>query len=632
MHKLIKLLLLPLTLTGIRLTTTFFVGFLLVVSPLILTTDVAFGESDSSLRLEAVTSLDETLNHTSEVVDEANNALNTTEKAINDLNERIAEQKEHLKTTYSEETKIVVQEHLNYLEKQISEEKRTFERLALGGVNPDQFQLTSEESVVEDYNWHQELLVIIQPVFAEIQRMTSSIREKDYLTRQLSETSHKLSELNKGLENLQTLDRGELNDATLLRLTNLEEYWLGYQKDLKRQQDSYSATLKELTDDRAFFELFIEALKNFVTGRGLVIFTSFIVFFGVLYLLTKTIDFIVFFREKRRSPLILKASIKWRILLLILRIASILAAMVAGLVVLHAMGDMVLFGLAILLLTIILFGFRNYLPRYLSELRFFLNLGSVRQGERVLYRGIPWRVERIYFYGAYLVNPALDNGRIRLLYPSLMTLTSRPVEMDEVWFPSRVGDRFLLSDETFVEVLRQTPEFIYLKSWGRFILYPTDEFFAAKLVNLSDGFYSVVEFSLDYKHFDLPIDYVIRTLERGITDFLKMTDLHDQYETLSVDFSEISQDYAFVYKVFVFMKGSAADFYYTISRKVEQACLRVAQKEGWTLAYNHVALETRRSHPFRPIKNESTDNEPIENKEENLSINDPTSINKPHKE
>lgn len=609
-----------------------FIRYLLLFMILPIVFGVAFGEVGSSPEHKATASSSEPANQLLEMVDEPDNALNTTEKAIKDLNERIVEQKERLTSTYSEETKIAIQEHLNYLEKQLNEEKRTFERFALGGINPDQFQLTSDETVVEDYNWHRELLVIIQPVFAEIQRMTSSIREKDTLTRQLDEINHKLGELNKGLENLQALDREELNEASLSRLTNLEDYWLGYQKDLKRQQDSYVTTLKELSDDRSFFELFIEALKNFATGRGLVIFTSFIVFFGVLYLLTKITDFIVFLREKRRSPLILKASIKWRLLLLALRIASILAAMIAGLVVLHAMGDMVLFGLAILLLTILLFGFRNYLPRYLSELRFFLNLGSVRQGERVLYRGIPWRVERIYFYGAYLVNPALDNGRIRLLYPSLMTLTSRPVEMDEMWFPARVGDRFLLADETFVEVLRQTPEFVYLKSWGRFILYPTDEFFAAKLVNLSHGFYSVVEFSLDYKHFDLPVDRVIEILEKGVIDFLKTTDLHDQYETLSVDFSEISQDYAFVYKVFVFMKGSAADFYYTISRKVEQACLRVAQKEGWTLAYNHVALETRHSHPFRPIKNKPLDIKSRENEKEDLLINDPTSSNKSDKE
>src|SRR5699024_4237623 len=254
-------------------------------------------------------------------------------------------------------------------------------------------------------------------------------------------------------------------------------------------------------------------------------------------------------------------------------------------IVLHSMGDMVLFGIAILILLALIFAFRNYVPKYFSEIRLFLNLGSARQGERVIYRGVPWLIERITLYSATLYNPALDNGRIRLMLPELATLVSRPLNNDEIWFPAKVGESFILPSGTFGEVKRQTPESVYLNSFNSTIIYPTADFIAGAPTNLSNGYYAVADFGLSYKHFDTPVDEVFTTLKEYIIEFLSNTPLHDQYNSLSVEFRKINEGMSLVYTVIVSMKGSSAAYYFQSGRLLQEACLRCAQKEGWSMPF-----------------------------------------------
>lgn len=287
-------------------------------------------------------------------------------------------------------------------------------------------------------------------------------------------------------------------------------------------------------------------------------------------------------------------------MLLMYRAFSVIISVVAFLIVVHSMGDMVLFGIAILILLALIFAFRNYVPRYFSEIRLFLNLGSARQGERVIYRGVPWIIERITLYTATLYNPSLDNGRIRLMLPELETLTSRPFNNDEIWFPAKVGDSFILPSGAFGEVLRQTPESVYLNSFNSTIIYPTADFIAGAPTNLSYGYYAVADFGLSYKHFDTPVDEVFSKLEAFVTEFLSNTALHDQYNSLSVEFRRINEGMSLVYTIIVSMKGSAAGYYFQAGRLLQQACLRCAQKEGWSMPFTNIEM---RDNQNRVIEN-----------------------------
>ncbi len=522
--------------------------------------------------------------------------LETTEESITELQKSIADVKNELAQTLSDEGKAALEERLQQLQTRLNQARIDFEKYALGGIDIN-FLTKSNTEETMNYDWQAELLQIVQPVFSEIQRLTQTTREREEINRELTIINEKIAKLEQGLGYLNNIPTENLDPQLKTRLESIGSNWTVFLNELKRDKEQNLAILDTLTTDKTFFQSLKDGTVNFIKGRGLILLVSFATFFIVLYLLTKVVDFLIQ-RRNRNLKGQQKVNLKARLLLLTYRIFSVIASVIAFLIVLHAMGDMVLFGLAILILLALIFAFRNYLPKYFSEIRQFLNLGSARQGERVIYRGIPWIIERITLYSATLYNPALDNGRIRLMLPELKTLTSRPFENDEIWFPSKVGESFLLPNGTYVEVKRQTPESLYLDAFNSMIIYPTADFIANAPTNLSRGYYTTVDFGLSYKHFNTPVDEVFQKLKAYIIEFLSKTALHDQYDSISVEFRKINEGLSLVYTVIVAMKGSSAPYYYQSGRKLQEACLRCAQQEGWDLPFTNIEM---RDHQNREI-------------------------------
>ena len=75
-------------------------------------------------------------------------------------------------------------------------------------------------------------------------------------------------------------------------------------------------------------------------------------------------------------------------------IASLLA-LLAGVSVLYAQGDWILLGLVIIVLVGLVLVLQRSLPGYINEARLLLNIGPVREGERIIYHGLPWRVQTL---------------------------------------------------------------------------------------------------------------------------------------------------------------------------------------------------------------------------------------------
>ncbi len=522
--------------------------------------------------------------------------LESTEQNIIDLQKNIDELRAQLPDAEGEEAQKSLETRITQLQTRLDQSRNDFIKYALGGIDINFLTKVDDETDL-NYDWQAELLQIVQPVFSEIQKLTQATREREELNRELAITNQKIAKLEYGLTYLQNIPRDDLNENIVKQLDLIGENWHDFLENLKRDQEHYQTLLEGLTTDKTFLESLKDGFINFVKGRGLILAVSILTFIITLYILTKGMDFIIHHRNRKLYGQ-QKVNLRGRLLLLFYRAISVVIALVASLIVLHTMGDMVLFGLAILILLALIFAFRNYVPKYFSEIRLFLNLGSARQGERVIYRGIPWIIERITLYTATLYNPALDNGRIRLLLPELQTLTSRPVENDEIWFPSRVGEAFLLPNGTYVEVKRQTPESLYLESFNSIIIYPTANFITAAPTNLSRGYYTVVDFGLSYDHFATPVDEVFTKLREYIIDFLSNTAIHDQYSSLNVEFRKINEGLSLVYTVIVAMKGSAASYYFQSGRMIQEACLRCAQKEGWNMPFTAIEM---RDHQNRAI-------------------------------
>ncbi len=517
--------------------------------------------------------------------------------AIKEIDSHKAELEQELKKNLHPNDAEEIERRIQQLSNQKAELNRLFERDSLG-VEPSRLSLTPTEEEAP-YDWKHELLTIVQPVFTEMQRMTQTQRVRENLRQRHEEIIELLKTIDKSKEHLQTLtDRGELSEPVRKRLELLDERLENNRKDAEREYQIIEENLLALEDTRSFFERLWVSILEFIKGRGFILVTAFGTFFTILYLSSRLLSYLSDRRE--RLGYTRRVNVKWRFMVLFYRLFTFIIALISLLVVLHSMGDMVLFGLAILILLALLLSFRNYLPTYISELRTFLNLGQARQGERVIYNGLPWKIDKINLYFAYLVNPELNNGRIRLTVTMLGTLVSRPVLLDEIWFPCKVGDSLILPDGTYVEVLRQTPESIYLESFNAHIIYPTNEFLAAKPRNISKGFYAVIDFGLAYTHFNLPVDEVFAKIHAGVESHLEAEDsgVAGQINSISVEFRRIEEGRSLLYTVILDMKGTAASYYFQVQRMAQEACLRTAQKEGWTMPFTQVSIHRGKNDDF----------------------------------
>ncbi len=473
------------------------------------------------------------------------------------------------------------------------EYERVFEKISLGGLDTARFETaTGITDDTEGYDWQKELVIIMQPVFSEMQRLTEGPRKRELLRVELKEISERITLLKEGLNYLTQLKSDELTSEALEKINRLEEEWQLRLENLQHQKTLVSYDLEDLTDDHTFFERISASVIRFATGRGLILLVSFSAFFGVFYLFSKGLKLMA--RNRERHGKARPISIRWRVALLAYQLVMVIASLFVLLTLLHSSGDMVLFGLAIIILLLILISMRNAIPAYLQKLRLFLNLGQAREGERVIYNGIPWKIEYINLYTVYLLNPALDNGRIRLTVDILNGMVSRPIKHNEIWFPSKVGESFIMPDGLHVVVKRQTPESVYLDYFGGHIIYPTADFIKAKPNNISQGYSTTVNFGLGYEHFSLSIDDVIATIRTKVEAALKERGMLEYTTGVTVDFRRVEAGESLLYTIIVGMGHDAVGFYYSLPRLIQKVCVETAQENGWNLPFTEVSL--RRDH------------------------------------
>jgi hypothetical protein len=143
---------------------------------------------------------------------------------------------------------------------------------------------------------------------------------------------------------------------------------------------------------------------------------------------------------------------------------------------------------------------KTYLPKFLAEIKLVLNLGSVKEGQRIVWNNCPWIVKKIGMV-VQLENKYLDSGVTMLPIREMLNLHSRPLVKNEQLFPSKKGDFVLLSNNIYGEVQIQTPENVVISLSSTLqIIYTVQEYFSLKPQNYSNGFQLNMGLSVGYKH------------------------------------------------------------------------------------------------------------------------------------
>jgi len=264
---------------------------------------------------------------------------------------------------------------------------------------------------------------------------------------------------------------------------------------------------------------------------------------------------------------------------------------ISSLVALYFLNDWLLLSVIVLFMLGVFWASRHFIPQLFQEMRLALNLGTVKEKERLIWNNVPWEVANLGLQ-ATLVNPYLEGGNLNLPLRVLIGKYSRPIVEDEPWFPSQMSDWVILSDGTYGRIEQQTMEQVVLRLKGNTLkFYSTQEFMGKTPMNLSKGFRYDIEFGLDYSVQSRIVDEIPKLFEKGL-----WTHLERHYQKDSPDFThtKVSFDNAgsssLNLKVIVEVEGRCAESYEEIERDIQSTLVRVCNENNLTIPFNQLTV------------------------------------------
>lgn len=508
---------------------------------------------------------------------------------LHEIREALKEKRAKLKEIQKQLVKNKNAEEVNELKlqqeellKTITKLNQSFEQVATGGVDMAVFS----EQPVPEFDWQKELILVAKPILDSLKELTEKPRKIEKLRSDILRLETLRTVTQNTQNTLQNLQTQKLSDEVQEKLTALIESWQKREADIREALEMARYQLKSLQSEQTLpFESISRTLQDFAQGRGitLLIAVAVVASIWLLMSLLRRLLFLFYHPDKKH-----RARFRWRrVIQYGINLLTIVLAVFGSITVFYARNDVLLLGLTILSLLMVLFSLRTTLPRYATEIRILLNLGSVRQDERVIYQGIPYHVRTIGMYST-LVNPDLD-GVIRLPTAALNDLVSRP-RTDEPWFPCQVGDYLLLEDGSFAQVLKQSVENVQLRLRGSSTFIKSADFIERPIRNLSrDGFLVVVTFGVDYRHQAECLNRIPETFAAALNTAFAQSPLSSSVVELLVDFKEAGAS-SLDYLIVATMNGDAASDYFSIQRLIQKTCVAVCNREQWGIPFAQLTI------------------------------------------
>jgi small-conductance mechanosensitive channel len=502
-------------------------------------------------------------------------ALEIAENELERLHGRLAK-------AVTEDEKQEIAAEVDKQRERVGKLRDNFRTLATG-VEESGYQREAEPSAT----WQQQVEDIIEPISRGMRQITASPREMSNLREELAIWSDRMQLTENATARLDELLETPGSTPVRAELEAAQRLWVGR----KAEADSRVQVLKQQIADKerdmpSTWASVSGFFADFWRSRGLNLLLA-IVAASVAFIATRRIYQIV----RRVSPLHRNGGndLAARSADLMVGGLAILLAILMVIMVFYLRGDWLLLTLTILAVFGILWGSKQALPPYLDQIRMILNIGPVRQGERLIYQGLPWQVERLNFYCEFR-NPELSGGLLRLPIREVMPLHSRPLGDKEPWFPTRADDWVKLADGTFGKVIQQSPDQVtVLKHGGSLKSFPTALFLEQTPENLSRGFRVNVKFGIDYRY------QAISTIE--VPEVFKLEVRHQLENALGsgavvsvkvelASASSSSLDYA----ILADFTGDVASRYNVLERLIQKACVDVCNDRGWVIPFTQITV------------------------------------------
>ena len=494
---------------------------------------------------------------------------------------RIAEKKQKLKKSSSESEKKELQEELQKLDKQFTDSVNDFKRIATG-IDVELFA----EKKPEAFDYKQEITSLIKPGLQEIKRLTVRARHKTKLKEELSYYGKLAPVARDAGKNIKALLSQTTDKKLKKHLRELQPEWKNIAEMIDSKLQLAQMELEKMdTEDVSIVESSQASIKNFFRTRGLYLLLAIAVFFAVVLVFRLIYQAIVKvvpgYRVKHRSLYI-------RVWDLFFRIFTLLCAVFGLVIVLYGAEDWVLLSMTIVFFIGLAWAVRQTIPKVWHQCRLMLNIGSVREGERIVLHGVPWLVQDINVFSK-LENPALGI-ELRLSIDELIGKNSRSVGKNEPWFPCKKDDWVILSDGIRGKVVSLSHEMVELvERGGAHKTYQTADFLFLSPRNISTNFRLKETFGISYDLQQHSTDTIPDTLQAFISEKVEEEGYQDSLLNLRVEFQQAGAS-SLDLVVIADFKGTMAPLYNRLRRSIQRWCVDCSTTNNWEIPFPQLTV------------------------------------------
>lgn len=442
--------------------------------------------------------------------------------------------------------------------------------------------------------WTKQLEEITSPLLQAIRDLTEKPRKVDSLKKRIIELENTLALHKEASLNLRKLEsiQGETTNSDKPEVTR-------YHSRLALLRNKYDPELPELnikesrksleqilSTDESLIDSATNQIKDFFKNRGKNLLITIATFCGLWWLLNRLRKWVLRFNLfSQLSPAFGKLfSAAYNIFILII-------CLLVGMACLYFFNDWLLISLIVMVLILVAWTSRQYLPTFLQEIKLIVNLGMVREGERLIWNGVPWLVRDIGL-NATLINTRLEGGEIRLPVRELIDKHSRPVVEGEPWFPTKTRDWVILNDGSYGWVKHQTLEQVILSlKGGSLKYYSTAEFLSQSPLNISTGFRYCIEFGLDYGVQDRICEEIPTLVENGLKSSLAKF-----FEGSSPDFNFLEVRFdnpgasSLNLMIIIHVDGKCADRHEENRREIQTALVQICNANNLKIPFNQMTI------------------------------------------
>ena len=483
----------------------------------------------------------------------------------------------------TEEAKKEITERVDAQRERLRQLRENF-RIVATGVE-DKAYLSAAE---KEASFDNEFKDLLKPLFNGLREATAKPREMEELRSELRVWQEREKVARAALGRVQAA-LGPVDDAGVKKeLESARKLWTSRVDEAASQTDTLTRQIEERERNTpSAWEAVSGMFSDFWRSRGLNLLMAFGLALGV-YLLTRRIyvavrKFSPLHRKKGGGGLVARSAD------LIVAGASVVLAFFTATLVFYLKGDWLMLAIAIIFILGVLWASKRALPPYIDQIKVILNLGSVRQGERLIYDGIPWRVDALNMYCDFS-NPDLTGGTMRLPVKELLPLHSRPSDPKEPWFPTKENDWTRLNDGCFGKVIQQTPDqVVVLRLGGSLKTYPTPDFLEQCPENLSRGFRVTSTFGIGYGHRAIATSTVTEILKEAVHKHLVEALGREHVRSVKAEFKGAAGS-SLDYLILADFDGEAAPKYAALERMIQQACLEACNEHGWEIPFPQMVV------------------------------------------